>query len=59
MAYVCSLTGRHPASCLDVVMRCDTGLSHLDDVDPTCRAIEYACRLNFGHQSISQVFNYP
>jgi len=35
------LTGRHPSFvCLDVVMRRDFGLSHLDEVDPACRALE-------------------
>jgi len=59
MAPLGSLTGRHPAVlCLDVVMRCDTGLSHLDYVDPTCRALECAYCPDFRHRGTRQIFNF-
>ena len=58
MAHVGSLSGRHPAiSCLDMVMCCDNGISHPDEVDPACRAVECACCLNCSHQGTGQIFN--
>jgi len=42
------LSGRHPAiRCLDVVVCCDNGLSHPNDVDPSCRAVECVYCLDF------------
>jgi len=59
MAHVASLSGRHPdIRCLDVVMCCDNGLSHPNDVDPYCRAVECAYCLDWSPQGTSQVFNF-
>ena len=58
-ALLCSLAGRRPAlSGLEVVMHCDKGLTHPDDVDSNFRAAECADRLYFGHHSPGQIFNF-